>query len=566
MGRPIPFRVLSIVGVGLFATIGVVAARASAARPGRLAPRDSTFDLVVNTGVTLIIDTTSATLTDSHGQVLTFAGGDIFLDSLEVKNGGLILGQGPNPLRFFVNNSVKIGGSIRVNGQDAKDVNTLLTAGVLHQFGGKGTCSGGDGGTGNPDITQSSAKGGNGSGAKNAADLGGKGGESSLVAVSTTQPQTPCFEAEDYHPAGGGGGSYATTGEAGFDGTNGPYDMGGCKVADGKSAVDPTHHPLGGAAGALAFTNNSGTDDYLGLALQRKGVAAAGSTQTIIVPAGAGFVASDAGRYIGLVRKVGSWEDGSPFCIAAPDNPYACPRNKYVMRRISQVNLDGSAHLQFQTTAPIQAGDEYMVFGSGPLVAGELSKLRGGEGGGAGGNAIPSQTFPNPNYAQADHCGAGGGGGAGVLEIYCLGPVDLKIGTLFANGGRGAAGENTIGLDRIGGGSGGGSGGMIRVQSAVSIDTTSCNLNAVGGERGPGAFGSKMDPVLPTNAQGLGHGGRGGMGVVQLHAPFDDNGLPAIVFGFGMPAGTNFLPAPILGVPEFSEDALRQRQLWFGIK
>ena len=117
MGRPIPFRVLSIVGVGLFATIGVVAARASAARPGRLAPRDSTFDLVVNTGVTLIIDTTSATLTDSHGQVLTFAGGDIFLDSLEVKNGGLILGQGPNPLRFFVNNSVKIGGSIRVNGQ-----------------------------------------------------------------------------------------------------------------------------------------------------------------------------------------------------------------------------------------------------------------------------------------------------------------------------------------------------------------------------------------------------------------------------------------------------------------
>jgi hypothetical protein len=147
-----------------------------------------------------------------------------------------------------------------------------------------------------------------------------------------------------------------------------------------------------------------------------------------------------------------------------------------------------------------------------------------------------------------------------------LGAVDLKTATISANGGRGAVGESTIGFGPIGGGSGGGSGGMIRIQSALSIDTTNMTLNAVGGARGAGAYNSKTDPVVPTKAPGIGHGGRGGLGVIQLHAPFDINGIPMITFGAGMPAGTNFLPAPILGVPEFSSDPLRERQLWFGIK
>jgi len=521
------------------------------------------FDYVVHTGELIILDTNEVMLTDEHGQVMAFEGGDIFLDSFEVKAGGMIIAQGPNPLRFFVNDHVTIAGTIDVSGSFGKDV-VQFYGQQYPQYGGNGPCGGGDGGTGNIDPSKSCAIGGTGFGPKNESNQGGGGGESALTAIGTGG--TPCWEPEDHHPGGGGGGSFATEGEAGFDGTNGNYNLGACTVPDGKSAVDPTAHPKGGRTGLLAFEDSDVTNDFLGIAQFKTGHAGAGSTTTVFVPAHPIFSVSDVGRLMGLVRASGSWEDSTTGCLATPEDVLACPRSRVLLRRIVAFLPNGSITVAPALPAAIQPGDTAIVYGGGDNHAGELEKLRGGCGGGAGGNSINSQWLHNPNAPSGDKAGAGGGGGGGVLEIYCWGPVKLSQGSLRSNGGHGGAGQSTIGFDHIGGGGGGGSGGLIRVQSATSIDARDATIQARGGARGVGAYGSVKDPTIPNGAPGLGHGGRGGKGVIQLHAPFDAAGIPLITFSAGQPVSSNFDPAPILSIPEFTNDPERQRALWFGIK
>lgn len=194
-----------------------------------------------------------------------------------------------------------------------------------------------------------------------------------------------------------------------------------------------------------------------------------------------------------------------------------------------------------------------MVVG-GRLVNGALSQLWAGEGGGAGGSACATSSFPTtPWLPSSDNRGAGGGGGGGAIVLLALG--DIRFGTngsINASGGAGAGGQNTNGYDRIGGASGGGSGGHVILQSASHIDFRACNpangaftIVARGGEGGAGAndaggFGSsgvELPPnldMLPPDAYGAtaacpvqgnsvgvvdGCGGDGGPGVIQLHAP-----------------------------------------------
>lgn len=541
------------------------------------------LDLIVNNGQVLVIDTTASTLTltdpNSNPTTASFANGNIFLRRLIVNAGGTIQGQGPNPLRFFVNETVTVAlnGLITVDGVPAPDVATLLTACQFPQAGGGGVCGGGDGGLGNPVTSQSCAQGGAGSGSFNVLNGGGVGGESGLITLTTGGAQ--CNEVEDRHPAGGGGGSYMTLGERGRDGTDGNYaGVGSCSVPTGKSAVNPNTFPQGGPPGTRPFPNQSIADDFFGNMILKSGTISSSSLQggfTQIVTTQPIFAATDQLRFAALFRALPSqsWEDGTANCTNSAADITLCVRSRVQVRRIrsggfinsTTVQLDLPALTGPNLVAPT-FGDVVVVYGGGNIVKGEISTPLGGQGGGGGGNAITSTTFPNPLVCTQDRKGAGGGGGGGILEIRALGVVTI-LGTLSASGGRGGAGENSIGLDRIGGGGGGGSGGTIIVESSSSATPAlilnnggqSGTVRARGGSRGFGAYNSPNSPTLtPVQVNGIGHGGRGGKGLVQLHVSSPDR----IQFAAQQPANSNFDPNPLVLSTSFGPIS-NARSTWF---
>ena len=199
------------------------------------------------------------------------------------------------------------------------------------------------------------------------------------------------------------------------------------------------------------------------------------------------------------------------------------------------------------------------------LIIGELKKPWAGGGGGGGGDASyvgVGGTFPaTPFNIAGDEKGSGGGGGGGSLQILALGDIVFgPQGVITCRGGTGGGGENTLYLNRVGGGSGAGSGGHVILQTAGVIDLSLAlgpsatagklagGIIATGGQAGAGkqdkggaiatANGKKETPPIndacpPTIAGGsyptagdnacVGHidgtGGDGGPGLIQLHAP-----------------------------------------------
>ncbi len=202
------------------------------------------------------------------------------------------------------------------------------------------------------------------------------------------------------------------------------------------------------------------------------------------------------------------------------------------------------------------------------LVTGELNHAIGGSGGGAGGDATfvgsgeayPPQELINNRQDK----GCGGGGGAGALTILALGDIIVtSTGTISAIGGFGSGGENTAGVNRVGGGSGGGSGGHLILQTAGRVDLSQASstvkaIDARGGQGGEGAGGAGgantteqnniasdakhigqnnspgndnifdfVDPTCRNNLVGNGvvraAGGDGGPGLIQLHVGDIDN-------------------------------------------
>lgn len=196
-----------------------------------------------------------------------------------------------------------------------------------------------------------------------------------------------------------------------------------------------------------------------------------------------------------------------------------------------------------------------MQLADGTLVEGELPRPWAGAGGGGGGDACNTSSFPTTPYtAQGDELGAGGGGGGGSVVIFALGDIVFgPIGRIDASGGTGGGGENTSGLDRVGGASGGGSGGHVVLQTLGKLDLREVvagptpfsggGIYALGGQGGEGAQGvgganpggvptPPAQDMLPENAYGPGAscpvagnsigvvpgcGGDGGPGVVQIH-------------------------------------------------
>lgn len=147
----------------------------------------------------------------------------------------------------------------------------------------------------------------------------------------------------------------------------------------------------------------------------------------------------------------------------------------------------------------------------GTLQVGELLSPWAGSGGGGGGDSVNAAQFPaNPwlfNNGQ-EQKGGGAGGGGGSVRIVALGDIIVgPQGGVSVRGGNGALGEHTSSNNSIGGGSGAGSGGHLILESGQQIHLLGPKvLDARGGN--PAAQGSGGIPN---------QGGRGGVGVVQLH-------------------------------------------------
>lgn len=109
---------------------------------------------------------------------------------------------------------------------------------------------------------------------------------------------------------------------------------------------------------------------------------------------------------------------------------------------------------------------------------------------------------------RAGHRARTSPGGGGLLATVARNIAVGAGGSVLANGGNGATGENTIFNDHIGGSSGGGSGGMI-VLYARRVDPSEASDDALQARGGIGGAGSK--------AAQWSKGGGGGPGLIQIH-------------------------------------------------
>lgn len=220
-----------------------------------------------------------------------------------------------------------------------------------------------------------------------------------------------------------------------------------------------------------------------------------------------------------------------------------------------------------------------MITSGGATIVGELSKPWAGSGGGAGGDAANTATFPTTPYSPVtDEIGGGGGGGGGSLLIQVLGDATfIGNGRIDVSGGTGGGGENTNGINRVGAAGGGGSGGHLILQVGGALDLQACAnpgttggaLLALGGQGGEGmnGFGGANPGGVPTTAvqdsinlvapfdpncvtsvpagllNTIGSGGDGGPGIIQVHVNDLGDVLPPTAAGVTL--GAVVLPAPI---------------------
>lgn len=319
----------------------------------------------------------------------------------------------------------------------------------LPEAGGSGVAGGGRGGTGSQLTNQSDPKGENGLGAFGLLNGGGGGGDSSFGLGSS----------ESLRPGGGGGGSLA---------------------------IDVQR-----ITNATGTTRNTACPEQRIIGLD----AEAGSDGSTFPPAQSAIVPGS--------RPRGGVKGPRPFVDLNPTDT--------TLLGLDAADDTGSP---FQPLYNLNDFWGSMLVGS-TIIRGELGTPWAGAGGGAGGDVITSGTFPATPYNPInDKKGAGGGGGGGSFTLLCLGDIKFgAAGRIEANGGLGGGGENTSGINRIGGGSGGGSGGHIVLQAGGNIDFSACIA---------GSFANNYATGAAVVARG-GEGGEGANGAGGANPPAIEN-------------------------------------------
>lgn len=504
---PLPQSTLRLglpLGAAFCATLGLHVARAvPAAAPASPA---GDFDWCVPAGQTFVLDTSFTQITGgphcTPTQTSAVVQGVLDLRNLWIQEGATVRVQGPYPLVIHATGAVRIDGTLDASGFSSLGVTTVNTT-TIPEVGAPGAAGGGRGGTGSPLTTASSPKGGNGSGAFDAPDLGGGGGETGWTNLNQ--------QVDSRRGAGGGGGALganqAQTGAPAL----GDWDQSfiGLDVEGGFAnlnasafgALSGVPGPFGGRSGAQPFHDGDPSNDFYGVAIDGSGNAIVGELFQPWAGAGGG-----GGGDASFVAAGGTFPN-------VPFSPFADEKG-------------GSGGGGGGSLSILAVGD--IVFGpSGRILA------RGGSGGGGENTSFLNRVG-----------GAGGGGSGGHVILQTLGVIDLRqslgastsaaslgtmLGGILATGGQGGAGRADLGGATLASNG--------KVETLPVLDA--CPKTLAGGTYptvGPNACRGHID----------GAGGDGGPGIVQLHtrSGLDPQG-PSILLPTGMELGDLIVPSPV---------------------
>ena len=356
-------------------------------------------------------------------------GGKFHFSEIDIPKGVILEVRGSNPIVLTATGSVKINGTITVDGQNGADDNSF-DSGVASMPGGRGGPGGGRGGEGHPilyfppgsvsNLTLVSPQfGGSGWDPFGKQGPGGGGGECGIMDRKDdtgkygTNQEIACNEFghdNDSFAAGGGGGSYLSKGGVGRAGE-------GNVRADGQGLWDLTE-------------KSKGDDEWNVLKNGKKG-------QT-------------------------------PFRDKLPNNDFIGPAGELTELQGGYGGGGGGSR-----TEAYYCGTDCLE----DQDPNNDDRCMGGEFGGAFADSV------------GDARGGGGGGAGGAIMIQSLGQIELKPScVLTAVGGRGGGGE-TLGNSNWGGPGGGGTGGAIVLQSAEMVVVRSKAKILVDGGSGKGSPG-----------------------------------------------------------------------------
>ena len=432
------------------------------------------FDFQIADGEIFTFDTTSQTITGGPNFIpttqVTAVGGVLDVRRFRVGEGARLKFSGPNPVTILASGTVEILGVVLVEGNDSVGVATLNTTNIPEP-GAPGQAGGGKGGVGSPLTNASSPSGGNGYGAYNTPDGGGRGGETGWNdTVGTTTAR---------RGGGGGGGQMGPDQLVDYGGTIG-FDVdesfiglnledgfhGGNNAFGAKNPTAKIQPPDGGLAGPSPFLDKFDDNNFWGTWHDPVTLEIIVGELTAPQPGAGGGGGGDA-----------SYTNGQIF-----------PRTPFVSTGDEKGAGAGGA------------GGVLTMLAIGDIVFGPEGRIsaRGGTGGGG------------ENTGGLDRVGSGSGGGsAGHVILQTASTIDLSeslAGTgkpvvkpaLFATGGQGGVGANNQGGATIG---------------AQGSKETKPELDAC------------HNPALGCKGTVVGAGGDGGPGIIQLHTPTGEAGI-----------------------------------------
>ena len=251
------------------------------------------FDWYIPPGVELQLNTVSTSISGgpggSNSSTQTVVNGVVNIRDLFVPASSAIRIIGPNPCTILATGSVRIAGEITIDGSSNRGVGTLGTAN-LPEVGATGNGGGGRGGTGSFLTTQSTPRGGNGTGPFGLTIGGGQGGETCYAVGGKNLRRG----------AGGGGGALGhdvyyifdeRPGELvlcqeqlGLDGENG---FGGGRPP-GRGAVSQSERAKGGQLGSLPFFDETDQNDFFGKMITAEGDLVIGELDRVWAGGGSG--------------------------------------------------------------------------------------------------------------------------------------------------------------------------------------------------------------------------------------------------------------------------------------